>query len=406
MSERGGGTARIPAVAVERWSGVEGRPLVVAGPCSAESPAQLDRTARRLRGARVDYLRAGIWKARTRPDSFEGIGEPALAWLTRVGRDYGLKTATEVARADQVEAAIEAGVDLLWIGARTTGNPFSVQEIAGALRGCDVPVLIKNPISPDLGLWLGAFERISAAGIGATGAIHRGVTDTGSAPFRNAPHWEMAVELRRLLPELPILCDPSHICGRRDLIAGVAQRAMDLGLDGLMIEVHPDPDHAWSDADQQVTPERLTQILAELKVREPESRDATLAESLETLRARIDSVDAVLMRSLAERAGIVELIGQAKKDANVMPLQASRWRALLEDRMESARRLGLDPEYVKAIFDTIHMESIRRQSLIVSGEVEAGELEAGGAEARAVEALDHGEGTPDADASHEEEPAA
>jgi chorismate mutase len=354
-------------VPLTRWAGDEGRPLLIAGPCSAESERQLFETARRLHRTRVDYLRAGVWKARTRPDSFEGIGAQALAWLRDAADAHGLRTATEVARADHVEAALEAGIDLLWIGARTTTSPFSVQEIADALRGSDVPVLVKNPTSPDLGLWLGALERVAEAGIRATGAIHRGVSQARSAPYRNAPHWEMAIELRRLLPDLPILCDPSHICGRRDLIGRVAQRAMDLGLDGLMIEVHPDPDQAWSDADQQVTPERLGQIVSELNVRAEESGDASFQRVLTDLRERIDAVDAGLMALLSDRMGLVQLIGEAKKDSNVMPLQSSRWRDLLLARMDEARRLGMDPAYVKAIYDIIHGESVRRQSVIVSG---------------------------------------
>jgi chorismate mutase len=355
-------------VPLTRWSGVEGRPLLIAGPCSAESEEQVFETARRLHGIQVDYLRAGIWKARTRPDSFEGIGAPALRWLKAAGEAFGLRTTTEVARADHVEAALRDGIDLLWVGARTTANPFSVQEIANALRGCEVPVLIKNPTSADLGLWLGALERMSAAGIRALGAIHRGVAEARSAPYRNAPAWSMAIELRRLLPDIPILCDPSHICGRRDLIPAVAQHALDLGLDGLMIEVHRDPDQAWSDAEQQVTPERMGQILSELSVRATESEDAAFVRSLGALRDRIDVVDHALMGLLAERAGIVELIGEAKRDNNVMPLQSTRWRQLLKSRMEEARTLGLEPEYVKAIYDVIHNESVRRQSEIVSGE--------------------------------------
>lgn len=221
-------------------------PLVIAGPCSAESEEQVFETAARLAPFRIHYLRAGIWKGRTRPDSFEGIGAPALEWLVGAGAKHGIRTATEVAHPPHVEAALEAGVDLLWVGARTTVNPFSVQELASALRGCVVPVLVKNPTAPDLGLWLGAFERLTGAGIRDLGAIHRGVSVVDSAPFRNAPMWSMVVELRRELPDLPLLCDPSHIGGRRDLLELVSQRAMDLGLDGLMLESHPNPDRAWS----------------------------------------------------------------------------------------------------------------------------------------------------------------
>jgi len=353
------------------WSGVEGRPLVIAGPCSAESEDQLLETARRLSGTRVDYFRAGIWKARTRPGSFEGIGDPALPWLKSAGVKSGMKTATEVAQPRHVEAALKAGIDLLWVGARTTVNPFSVQELADAVRGSDVPILIKNPTSPDLGLWIGAVERFSQAGVRALGAIHRGVSVANSAPYRNAPMWSMVIELRRILPALPIITDPSHICGRRDLLQGIAQRAMDLGLDGLMIEAHPRPDNAWSDPAQQVTPERLGEIIAELTVRKGSSDNDTYLTSIEALRDRIDQVDNDIVAMLAERMGIVELIGEQKRLNNVTTLQVDRWRALLSDRMERARQLGLDPGYTKAIYEVIHRESIRRQSSIMSNGREA-----------------------------------
>lgn len=257
----------IDAVPLVRWSGVEGRPLVVAGPCSAESEAQLLETARRLHGTRVDYFRAGIWKARTRPAAFEGIGDPALPWLARAGREFGLRTATEVATPAHVEAALRHGIDLLWIGARTTVNPFSVQELADALRGVQVPVLVKNPTSPDLGLWTGALERINRAGVRAIGVIHRGFGVAASHRFRNPPMWELAIEFRRRHPAIPMITDPSHITGRRDQVQDIAQQALDLGVDGLMVEVHPNPDQAWSDAAQQLTPERLGEILHHLKVR-------------------------------------------------------------------------------------------------------------------------------------------
>lgn len=356
----------IPILPLVRWSGVEGRPLIIAGPCSAETEAQVFETARLLSGTRVDFFRAGIWKARTRPGHFEGIGEAALPWLRNAGVKYGMKTATEVAHAHHVEAALEAGIDLLWIGARTTVNPFSVQELADAVRGTGVPILIKNPTSPDLALWLGAIERFSKAGVRALGAIHRGVSAANSAPFRNAPAWDMVLELRRVLPGLPVLTDPSHICGRRDLLQGIAQRAMDLGLDGVMIEAHPRPDEAWSDAAQQVTPARLGEIIAELKVRQGESDNANYRTSIETLRERIDQVDSDIVALLAERMGIVDLIGEQKRINNVTTLQVERWRTLLEDRLERARHLGLDPRYTKAIYDVIHRESNRRQSSIMS----------------------------------------
>ncbi len=345
-----------------RWSGVERRPFVIAGPCSAESREQVMDTARRLASTKVHYLRAGIWKPRTRPNNFEGIGEPALAWLRDAGKEYGLKTATEVALASHVDAALEHGIDLLWIGARTTVNPFSVQELANALRGVNVPVLVKNPTSPDLGLWIGALERMHGAGIRDLGAIHRGFQTAGESRYRNQPMWDKVIELRRGCPALPIFTDPSHIAGRRDLIQPVSQRAMDLGLDGLVVETHPNPDQAWSDASQQITPERFAEILSQLRIRQTGSDDVAFNQSLDELRAQIDQVDHDVLDVLAQRMRIVEQIAEAKKVSNVTTLQVGRWKALLEDRLERASTLGLDEDYVKELYQTIHRESVRRQS--------------------------------------------
>lgn len=353
---------------LSRWSGVDHRPIVIGGPCSAESEAQVLETAARLKGARIDYFRAGIWKARTRPSNFEGIGDAALPWLKRAGVQYGLRTATEVATPAHVESALKHGIDLLWIGARTTVNPFSVQEIADALRGVQVPVLVKNPTSPDMGLWLGAIERIHRAGVRALGVIHRGFSVAGSRRFRNAPLWEMAIEMRRLHPSLPIVTDPSHITGRRDLILEIAQRAMDLGLDGLMIEAHPNPDQAWSDAAQQVTPERLGEIIALLKVRRETSENVEYLASLEVLRDRIDHLDHDILDLLARRMRVVEEIGDYKRVNNVATLQVSRWSALLADRLAQATELGLASDYVRAIYEIIHRESVRRQSEVMNEE--------------------------------------
>jgi chorismate mutase len=351
------------------WSGVEGRPLVIAGPCSAESEEQLTETARRLHGARIDYLRAGVWKARTRPTNFEGIGAAALPWLVKVGRQFGMKTATEVATAEHVEVALKEGVDLLWIGARTTVNPFSVQEIADALRGVTVPVLVKNPTSPDMALWLGALERVNRAGVRKLGVIHRGFSVAGNKRYRNAPMWELAIEFRRMHPDVPIITDPSHITGRRDMILDVAQQAMDLGLDGLMVEAHPNPDQAWSDPAQQVTPERLTEIIALLKVRRETSADAGYLASLEVLRGRIDHLDHDLLDLLAKRMRVVEEIGEYKRANNVATLQVSRWNALLEDRLARAGELGLSPEYARELYEIIHRESVKRQSEVINEEL-------------------------------------
>ena len=358
-----------------RWSQVEGRPIIIAGPCSAESETQVMESARRLHGVRVDYFRAGIWKARTRPANFEGIGDSALPWLVRAGREHNMKTATEVATASHVEAALRAGVDLLWIGARTTVNPFSVQELADALRGVNVPVLVKNPTSPDLALWTGALERIHRAGVRSLGVIHRGFSVAGKRRFRNAPLWELAIEMRRLHPTLPIITDPSHITGRRDMVLEVAQRAMDLGLDGLMIEAHPNPDQAWSDPAQQVTPERLGEIVALLKVRQETSSDANYLASLEVLRDRIDHLDHDLLELLARRMQVVEEIAEYKRANNVATLQVSRWSALLEDRLARASELGLAPDYARAIYELIHRESVRRQSEVMNEEPAGATLE-------------------------------
>ncbi len=349
-----------------RWSGVEGRPLVIAGPCSAESEEQLLEAGRRMRGAHVDYFRAGIWKARTRPESFEGIGDSALPWLIRAGRECGMRTATEVATAEHVEAALGHGVDLVWIGARTSVNPFSVQEIADALRGVDIPVLIKNPTSPDMALWTGAVERVHRAGVRALGVIHRGFSVAGRGRFRNAPMWELAIDFRRTHPELPIIVDPSHITGRRDMVLDTAQRAMDLGLDGLMIEAHPHPDKAWSDAAQQVTPERLGEILHLLKVRRETSSDEEFLASLVLLRDRIDHIDHELLELLARRMRVVEEIAGYKRENNVATLQLARWNAILDDRVARAVEQGLEGDYVRELYELIHRESIRRQSELMN----------------------------------------
>jgi chorismate mutase len=346
---------------VAGWAGVEGRPLYIVGPCSAESPEQLREAARRLKGQRADYLRAGVWKPRTRPGSFEGIGEPALAWLRETGREYGMRTATEVASPDHVEAALAQGIDLLWIGARTTVSPFAVQELAAALRGTRVPVLVKNPTSPDLGLWIGALERLHAVGLDALGVIHRGFMTGGLSRYRNPPMWEIAIEFRRRFPHVPMLTDPSHISGRRDLVPEVAQAALNLGLDGLMIEAHPDPDRAWSDATQQVTPERYGEIVSRLVVRHPTSPRADFAIEIETLRHQIDHLDRELLELLSQRMRVVDDIAAAKQAHNVATLQVTRWQELLADRLQRATELGLEPAYARALFEMIHTESVRRQ---------------------------------------------
>jgi chorismate mutase len=347
------------------WSKQGTLPVVIAGPCAAESEAQMHEAAARLAGGPVRYFRAGIWKARTRPNTFEGIGTPALAWLRDAGKAHGMATATEVAYAWHVEAALEHGIDLLWIGARTTVSPFSVQELADALRGTDVTVLVKNPTSPDIDLWVGAIERLKGAGVKELGIIHRGFSMGDKRIYRNVPMWELAIELRRRLPGLPMFCDPSHIAGRRDLIEHVCQRAMDLGMDGLMIEAHPTPDQAWSDADQQVTPERAAQIVTSLRIPRPATDDPTANLSLQHLRETIDLIDGQLLDGLEARMRVVERIGEWKRDNNVNPLQMDRWTSLLEDRMLQGVARGLPDGYVKDIYEVIHREAVRRQSQIL-----------------------------------------
>ncbi|HET7460750.1 MAG TPA: bifunctional 3-deoxy-7-phosphoheptulonate synthase/chorismate mutase type II [Longimicrobium sp.] len=342
-------------------------PVVIAGPCSAESEAQMHEAARRLSAGPARYLRAGVWKPRTRPNNFEGIGTPALAWLRDAGHAHGIKTATEVAHAWHVEAALEHGIDLVWIGARTTASPFSVQELANALRGTPVAVLVKNPTSPDVDLWEGAVERLAAAGVTRLGIVHRGFSMGDRRVYRNLPMWELAIELRRRVPELPMICDPSHIAGRRDLIEHVSQRAMDLGMDGLMIEAHPTPDQAWSDAEQQITPDRAIQIVTSLRVPRPATDDPVANLSLRHLRDTIDTIDAELLDVLESRMRVVERIGEWKRAHNVNALQLERWNALLHDRVRQGAERGLPDGYVQAVYEVIHSEALRRQSQILDG---------------------------------------
>lgn len=353
---------------LESWSGVKGRPLIIAGPCSAETEEQVMNVAAALKGKGIDYMRAGIWKPRTRPNSFEGIGEEGLKWLKRVKDELGMKVGTEVANPEHVELALKYGIDVLWIGARTTVNPFAVQEIADSLKGVDVPVLVKNPINPDTQLWIGAIERIHGAGIRSLGAIHRGVSTYEKRKYRNKPMWQMAIELKRLLPNIPIVNDPSHIAGKRDLILEVCQKAMDMGLDGLMIESHPNPDEAWSDAAQQVTPDVLTKILADLRIRNVSTDNIEFNASLDDLREQIDTIDAELVEVLAQRMKVVGQIGEYKKENNVTTLQVARWDALLNDRVALGLKSGLKEDFVKEVYKLIHKESIKKQSEIMNNE--------------------------------------
>ena len=333
------------------------RPLVIAGPCSAETEEQLLNTARILAAEGIRIYRAGLWKPRTKPGGFEGVGEKGIAWMQRVKRETGMYTATEVATHQHVETALKGGIDLLWIGARTAANPFAMQEIADALRGVDIPVLVKNPVSPDLELWIGAIERIHNAGIRRLGAIHRGFTSIDKSLYRNHPMWAIPIELHRRLPSLPIFCDPSHIGGKRELIAPLSQQAMDLGFDGLIIEAHCTPDSAWSDKAQQVTPDALAYILRNLVIRE----QTTTTENLNELRAQIDKLDDQLLELLVRRMRVSRDIGQYKKEHDMPILQAQRYEELLARRAAQAVELGMDREFMRTVLQAIHEESVRQQ---------------------------------------------
>lgn len=339
------------------------RPLVISGPCSAESEEQVMASCTPLaKSGKVHLLRAGIWKPRTRPDSFEGVGEIGLLWLVNAGKSLGLPTTTEVANPDHVEKALKAGIDVLWIGARTTVNPFAVQAIADVLKGENIPVLVKNPVNPDLQLWIGAIERIKKAGISKIGAIHRGFSHYGESRYRNRPMWDIPIGLKTEFPELPLICDPSHIGGKREMVEEISQRAFDLGYSGLMIESHVTPDKALSDARQQVAPEDLVNILSKLTYRAKELSDPLVINKLEELRKQIDTLDEELVRLLASRMSIAEKIGEYKEENDIAILQLKRWREILDSRTDLAEKLDLTPHFIQAVLDQIHKESIRVQT--------------------------------------------
>ncbi|MBK8498293.1 MAG: bifunctional 3-deoxy-7-phosphoheptulonate synthase/chorismate mutase type II [Flavobacteriales bacterium] len=347
------------------------RPLLIAGPCSAESEEQVMATAKAIAAdGKAQVFRAGLWKPRTRPGNFEGEGTEGMRWLQRVKDETGLRTATEVATAQHVEACLKAGIDMLWIGARTTPNPFSVQAIADALRGVDIPVLVKNPINPDLQLWIGALERMHRAGIRKLAAVHRGFSWFERTPYRNSPMWEFPIRLKAAHPELELICDPSHIAGSADRIGNVAQQALDLGFGGLMVEVHNDPVNARSDADQQVTPAAYDAFLEGLIFREA-APTADMRDRLEELRDLIDQLDEEIAQKLGARMDIAERIGDHKREHNVAILQPERWERIMGRQLRLAAHLGLSPAFVREFMDSIHRESIRRQSE-PSGEHAAG----------------------------------
>ncbi len=343
------------------------RPLIISGPCSAETEDQVLKTMQLLASTgKIDLLRAGIWKPRTRPGTFEGIGTKGLPWLQQAKKLTGIPTTVEVATGKQVEDALHFEVDVLWIGARTTVNPFSVQEVADALRGVDIPVLIKNPINPDLELWIGAVERITKAGIQQIGLIHRGFSSYGNTEYRNAPMWHLAIEMKLRNPELMILNDPSHICGRRDILLEIAQKAIDLDYDGLMIESHFDPDKAWSDAKQQITPEELAELLDKIVWRKEDNNSAEFHAALEKLRQQINHLDDELMQILSQRMRIADKIGEYKKNNSITILQTNRWNEILQRAFAKGETLGLSKEFIMKYFDAVHMESINHQNKIMN----------------------------------------
>ena len=341
-----------------KFCGVDSkRPVVIAGPCSAETEEQVMETAKDLAKNGVRIFRAGIWKPRTKPGGFEGVGSVGLTWLQEVKKETGMLVATEVANKQHVEEALNAGVDVLWIGARTSANPFAMQEIADSLVGADVPVLVKNPVNTDLELWIGAMQRIYNAGIGQIGAIHRGFSAYGKHLYRNMPQWHIPIELRRRMPELTLICDPSHIGGKRELVAPLSQQAMDMGFDGLIVESHCDPDSAWSDKSQQVTPEVLNFILNMLVV-----RDTTqTTESLTLLRQQIDLIDNDLLEALSKRMRISREIGQYKKEHSMPVVQTGRYDDILNSRAAAAEELGMNGDFMKTVYQAIHEESVRQQ---------------------------------------------
>jgi len=352
---------------MDKWLPVASRPFIISGPCSAETEEQVMETAVQLAKVKeVSVYRAGIWKPRTRPGAFEGAGSKGLKWLRKVKEETGLLVGTEVANEKHVYEALKYGVDLLWIGARTSVNPFTVQEIADALNGVDVIVLVKNPINPDIDLWTGAIERIAKAGITKLGAIHRGFSTYEKTNYRNQPNWQLPIELRRRIPGLPIICDPSHIAGARGYLFEISQKAMDLNFDGLIIESHVDPDNAWSDAAQQLTPANLQELLRKLVLRNPDPSDPKLLDVLGELRQQIDIFDDHLLDLLEKRMNIAETIGKFKKENNITILQSTRWDEIIKKAIAKGNAKGLSAEFIDILFKAIHQESINHQMKVIN----------------------------------------
>ncbi|WP_375416647.1 chorismate mutase [uncultured Hymenobacter sp.] len=361
-------TTATPDTYFTRRLAVKSAPLLIAGPCSAETEAQVLATARGLRAlGKIDLFRAGVWKPRTRPGAFEGVGTAALPWLQQVKAETGLPVTIEVATPRHVEDALKAGIDVFWIGARTTVNPFAVQELADALAGTGVPVMVKNPVNPDVALWAGALERLERAGLRDLAAVHRGFSTFAPSKYRNAPTWMLPIELKTRFPHVPLFCDPSHIGGRRDLLLPIAQKALDLDYDGLMLETHPDPDRALSDAEQQVTPARLGEILQELKYRYRSSDNADYLNKAEELRQKMDVADREIVEALARRMALVEELAEYKKENNVKILQLDRWKEIFHTRPEWAEKLHVNETFVAELYKLIHIESIRKQTEVLNG---------------------------------------
>ncbi|MBT8229521.1 MAG: bifunctional 3-deoxy-7-phosphoheptulonate synthase/chorismate mutase type II [Bacteroidia bacterium] len=343
------------------------RPLIISGPCSAETEKQVMDTAKGLKDLdKVDLFRAGIWKPRTYPGSFEGVGEVGFPWLKRVKEEYGFPLTVEVAKAKHVELCLENDIDVLWIGARSTTNPFVVQEIADAISGVDIPVMVKNPINPDIALWLGAIERLLKSGASRVAAIHRGFSNLGEKYYRNSPQWQIAIEFRRQFPDIPLICDPSHICGRRETIFEVSQKAIDLRYDGLMIESHIDPDHAWSDASQQLTPPAFGALMDRLTYRTEHMDDPPIQNELEMLRNNIDNIDETIIRLLANRMEISRKIGHYKKENSVTIFQSKRWNEIINRCVKLAIQEDLSEEFIINYIKAVHDESIDQQENIMN----------------------------------------
>jgi len=353
-------------IPLDSWGFGNGNPFIIAGPCGVESEKQITELAHKLKGKTINLLRGGIWKPRTRPDSFQGIGEEGLLWLKAAGLENGLPVIVEVAHPRHVEQALSVGIDCLWIGARTTVNPFLVQEIASALKGVDIPVFVKNPINPELELWIGALERFYNSGIRKLGAIHRGFSSYEKSKYRNVPNWQIPIELKRRFPELPVLCDPSHIGGSRELVGSLSQTAMDLSFEGLMVEVHPDPSKALSDKDQQLLPSDFLSMIGSLLVRKKSVDDVIFLNLLEELRDRIDRIDEEILQFMAERMSIAREIGQYKKENNMTILQVERWNEILRTRQFSGLQKDLTRDFIIQLFEKIHDESIFHQTQVMN----------------------------------------